>query len=219
MKEININYKLDAMFMTPILVGSLDNAEQLNADLKVLFLEFEKNPEKHKNKNSFNTTFGALFDSGFNLFDYPDQPIKDIKSIFDRILKDWLKVVTELEETNIESLEFEQHAWFHISRKTAYKSLHNHPNASWSVVYYIDPGDIDETKRSGFIQFYDPRSGSNMHEDVSNYKMKREFSQNGVSYKPQAGMFVVFPSYLYHDVLPYHGDNPRINIASNYWIK
>ncbi|MCF6318421.1 MAG: 2OG-Fe(II) oxygenase family protein [Proteobacteria bacterium] len=219
MKEININYKLDVKFMTPILLGSLENADSLNVELKSLFLSFEKNPDKHKNKNSFNTTFGALFDSNFDLFEYRQKPIQEIKAIFNKILKDWLKVVTDLEESNIETLNFQQHAWFHISRKSAFKSLHNHPNASWSLVYYIDPGEIDEDRRSGYIQIYDPRFGSNMHEDLSNFKMKREFSNSGISYKPQAGMFIVFPSYLYHDVLPYHGESPRINIASNYWIK
>ncbi len=32
---------------------------------------------------------------------------------------------------------------------------------------------------------------------------------------PTPGMMVVFPSFLYHGVLSYHGDAPRISIAFN----
>jgi hypothetical protein len=36
-----------------------------------------------------------------------------------------------------------------------------------------------------------------------------------VIFRPEAGMMVVFPSWLYHFVNPYFGDGERISIAFN----
>lgn len=215
---IKANYKLENLFTTPVLVGYFENIENLNNELKSLFLSFEKQPEKYKNKNSFNTNVGNLFDSHFDLFKIDEPAVQQLKKLMLNVLRDWLGVCTELSVEEISSIEFNHHSWFHISREGAYKALHNHPSASWSMVYYVDQGDINVNDRSGYIQFFDPRFAANMHQDVSNYKLKREYRHEGISYRPQNSMFVLFPSYMYHDVIAYTGKKPRINVAANFWV-
>ena len=34
-------------------------------------------------------------------------------------------------------------SWFHVTRRGGFFALHNHPNASWSGVYCVDPGKND----------------------------------------------------------------------------
>ena len=45
--------------------------------------------------------------------------------------------------------------------------LHNHPNASWSGVYCVDPGQHDAGKRdSGLLSFVNPMIMGAMHMDA-----------------------------------------------------
>lgn len=216
---MNVNIKVENQFITPIVVAKFNDVGVLNQNLKSLFLKLESEPDKYKNKSNFNTNIGSLFDSSFNLFESSSPYVKEIKSMIEDSLRGWIIQSSGLEANQVIKLNLKNHAWFHITRKGGQKTLHNHPNASWSVVYYIDEGDIDSENRSGFIQFYDPRAGANMHQDSSNMYLKREYNTNGVAYQPRSGLMLIFPSYLHHEVLPYLGDKPRINIAANYWVE
>jgi hypothetical protein len=42
-----------------------------------------------------------------------------------------------------------------------------------------------------------------------------ELSASDVTFPPQPGLMVLFPSYVPHNVPPHRGDRPRISIAFN----
>jgi hypothetical protein len=77
-------------------------------------------------------------------------------------------------------------------------------------VYYVDGGaENPDQPLSGMLEFLDPRAGA------------EAVSAPGDPYgehfrvRPQAGLLVVFPSWLYHWVHPYAGETPRIAISFN----
>ena len=105
-------------------------------------------------------------------------------------------------------------AWATVCRAGAYHAPHSHPDSAWSGVYYVDGGaENPDQPLSGMLEFLDPRAGA------------EAVSAPGDPYgepfrvRPQAGLLVVFPSWLYHWVHPYAGETPRIAISFNASIR
>lgn len=102
-------------------------------------------------------------------------------------------------------------AWANISRRGHYHALHNHPGSCWSGVYYVAGGGDagPEHPRSGIIDLLDPRPFTEMVTVPGDpYGQK-------LSIRPEPGMMLVFPGFLYHFVHPFAGDGERISIAFN----
>jgi uncharacterized protein (TIGR02466 family) len=101
-------------------------------------------------------------------------------------------------------------AWATVCRAGTYHAPHSHSDSAWSGVYYVDSGSENPGRPlSGVLEFLDPRAGA------------EAVSAPGDPYgepfrvRPQAGLLVVFPSWLYHWVHPYAGERPRIAISFN----
>ena len=101
-------------------------------------------------------------------------------------------------------------AWATVCRAGTYHAPHSHSDSAWSGVYYVDSGSENPGRPlSGVLEFLDPRAGA------------EAVSAPGDPYgepfrvRPQAGLLVVFPSWLYHWVHPYAGETPRIAISFN----
>jgi uncharacterized protein (TIGR02466 family) len=100
--------------------------------------------------------------------------------------------------------------WAAICRAGAYHAPHSHPDSAWSGVYYVDPGtDNPDQPLSGVLEFLDPRAG------VDAVTAPGDPYGEPFRVRPQAGLFVVFPSWLYHWVHPYAGRTPRIAVSFN----
>jgi uncharacterized protein (TIGR02466 family) len=101
-------------------------------------------------------------------------------------------------------------AWATICRAGAYHAPHSHPDSAWSGVYYVDAG-TNPTDRSlgGVLEFLDPRAG------VEAVTAPGDPYGEPVRIRPEAGLVVIFPSWLYHWVHPYVGHTPRIAISFN----
>jgi len=70
------------------------------------------------------------------------------------------------------------------------------------------------------VKFYDPRgAGPVMHLDPGNLNLDPRYSLNPVYLDHKAGQLVLFPSWLPHEVLPYHGKTDRIVVAFNSWME
>ena len=101
-------------------------------------------------------------------------------------------------------------AWAAICRAGAYHAPHAHPDSAWSGVYYVDAGTSQpDSPLGGVLEFLDPRGGA------------EAVTAPGDPYgepfrvRPEAGLLVVFPSWLYHWVHPYAGQTPRIAVSFN----
>ena len=101
-------------------------------------------------------------------------------------------------------------AWATVCRAGAYHGPHSHPDSAWSGVYYVDPGtESPDRPLSGVLEFLDPRAG------VEAVSAPGDPYGEPFRVRPQAGLLVVFPSWLYHWVHPYAGQTPRIAISFN----
>ena len=85
----------------------------------------------------------------------------------------------------------------------AYHAPHSHPDSAWSGVYYVDP-DTDSPDRplSGVLEFLDPRAG------VEAVTAPGDPYGEPFRVRPQAGLLVIFPSWLYHWVHPIRAKHP-----------
>ena len=65
-------------------------------------------------------------------------------------------------DTQCQTMDVTGESWFHITRYGGYHAPHNHPMASWSGVYMVNPGDdADDSERGGVLSFQDPRPHAN----------------------------------------------------------
>jgi uncharacterized protein (TIGR02466 family) len=101
-------------------------------------------------------------------------------------------------------------AWTTICRNGAYHAPHSHPGSAWSGVYYVDSGTFNPNRPlSGVLEFLDPRVG------VEAVSAPGDPYGEPVRVRPESGLLVIFPSWLYHWVHPYVGQSPRIAVSFN----
>ena len=85
------------------------------------------------------------------------------------------------------------------------KPNHIHDQGWMSGVYYVDLPDLslERKKNAGWIEFN--RSGY----DLPHYGGDREVQV----IKPELGMLIMFPSYVWHGTIPYLGNSNRVSIS------
>jgi uncharacterized protein (TIGR02466 family) len=101
-------------------------------------------------------------------------------------------------------------AWATICRAGTYHAPHSHPDSAWSGVYYVNPGSSSTDRPlSGLLEFLDPRAA------VEAVTPPGDPYGEPFRVRPQAGLLVIFPSWLFHWVHPYAGQTPRIAVSFN----
>ena len=92
--------------------------------------------------------------------------------------------------------------------KQAANSVHNHPNSILSGVYYVQAPE-----HLGVISFQDPRSAAQMLiPPVTEFSL---WTLPKISYQPQAGTMLLFPSWLWHGVEMNRSDHLRVSLSFN----
>jgi uncharacterized protein (TIGR02466 family) len=105
-------------------------------------------------------------------------------------------------------------AWATICREGSYHAPHSHPDSAWSGVYYVDSGNFNPNRKlSGVLEFLDPRVG------VEAVSTPGDPYGEPVRIRPESGLLVIFPSWLYHWVHPYAGQSPRIAVSFNVTLR
>jgi uncharacterized protein (TIGR02466 family) len=109
------------------------------------------------------------------------------------------------------SYNFKIDGWANILGPGDYNGPHNHPNATWSGVYYLTgvPGAARSPNLAGKIEFFDPRPAAGMVYAVDSMLQRR------CLFTPRPGCMLVFPSWLQHMVHPHDGAGDRRSIAFN----
>ena len=209
---------IKSWFATPVATARFPQHSSLNPTLKQLFLARENETYRHHIR--IPTQIGALFESRFDLFDWPDAPVQELATWVHDTLSGLVASLNGYGEQQIGGFEFFYDSWFHITRYGGYQSNHIHPNASWSGIYCVDAGDaVADRPESGQVKFYDPRGAAHMHFDGGNRQLDPRFSTTPVYLTHRAGQLVIFPSWLFHEVLPYLGQRERIVVAFNAWLE
>jgi uncharacterized protein (TIGR02466 family) len=105
-------------------------------------------------------------------------------------------------------------SWCHITRDGGYHDVHIHPNSSWSAIYYLDCGDMSMPTRNGVNRFFRPYTTS--YTDGGQAWMT---ANTTIDIAAEPGQLIVFPSWIQHSALPYHGDRERYILSFNSRIR
>ena len=203
-------------FAVPFGEVVVPDAARLNAELRSLFLQRETAP--YRNADPTMQLQEGVFESRFDLFHWTDPCVVALREFCNAAL---FKMVGELNgygPEQLAELRVAVDAWFHVTRAGGAFGLHNHPMASWSGVYCVDSG-YDDEPQSGELTFLHPASSANMFLDLGVANLKAPWAIRPKSYRLRPGQLVLFPSWMLHQVLPFHGPRERITVAFNAWFK
>ena len=206
-------------FATPIVSVSIPDFEQINRELVPLFLAKEQAGDAFRHEMRIPTQVGPVFESRFDLFEWPDAPVQRLAGEVHNVLFSLVGRMNAYNPEDMADLTFFYDSWFHVTRAGGYQSLHYHTKASWSGIYAVQTGDrVEDRPESGQVKFYDPRGPVFMHVDPGNERLEPLYSAIPVYLQHEPGQLVLFPSWLMHEVLPYVGQSERIVVAFNAWI-
>lgn len=100
--------------------------------------------------------------------------------------------------------------WANSMGQGTHHTMHTHPLCVLSGVYYVNapagssPLKIEDP-RMGLLMAAPPRMSS-----------APAVEQNYIKIAPKAGQFVLFESWMRHEVPPHRGSKPRLSISFNY---
>ncbi len=97
-------------------------------------------------------------------------------------------------------------AWINLHERGCYNTPHVHQGALLSGTFYLTVPE-----GSGSLVLRDPRPGA----VFSPFRGSGVNSTLAVPVEPRAGLLVIFPNWLEHEVMPHESDTPRVAIAIN----
>ena len=160
----------------------------------------------------------GVFESRFDLFRWPESCVRELREFCWGQLFQVIADVNQMPPNELQQVRGHADAWFHITRKGGYFPLHNHPMASWSGVYCVDPGQNGVGDSGGLLSFPDPNGTAAMFKDAANQRLKLPYSHSTREYLLEAGQLIIFPSWLMHQVTPFLGNGARVTVAFNAWF-
>lgn len=188
------------LFPTPIFWYVFRNVEGLNAELREMILEQERTTSSRAKSNQ------GGWQSATDFFSWEGSAVATLRSFASRAIE----VATARLDLQ-SNVRFELHlsGWAAVNREGHYNTGHVHPGATWSGIYYVDPGDDDASDApGGLLELAHPIVASVMTFFPGQLPSARLV-------RPEAGMIILFPSYLEHSVRLYHGERPRVCVPFN----
>ena len=189
-------------FSSPIWVSKIDNYEKINNDMLNYILDLKKNDPSGLTKSNF---------KGWHSKDF-DLKIKEPKSFIEGIKKNINVALNDMNwDLNKQSVKI-NNLWAIINEQGAGNQKHHHSNSDLSAAYYVSAHE-----NCGDIVFYDPRPAPVYKNPITKNPNNLNATVNSI--KPEAGMLVLFPSYLEHSVNPnicllYTSPSPRDGLLS-----
>jgi uncharacterized protein (TIGR02466 family) len=211
--------EIHPVFAVPFVFARRDDSDRLNQELRELFLARERQGAQYANPNPYTLRNRELFESHFDLFKWPEHCVRRLQQF---CWTEMMRAVAELngyDQAFLQRIRIGADAWFHITRRGGFFGIHNHPMASWSGVYCVSGGEHDAGRDdSGLLTFINPFVMTTMFVDAGTAQMRPPYSHASRSYRLEPGQLVLFPSWVLHEVKPFHGAGERITVAFNAWF-
>jgi len=190
------------LFATPILTHTWADAAELNPALRAAILEHAaRSPGVElTNYGGWHSEVGALEFCG-------EAGQRLIRHVLGMAEEATLRLYAEFERKP-QFQGWTLSAWANINGPGDFNAMHTHPGATWSGVYYVDPGEAKTGGESTALHLSDPNPAR------TNLSFP-ELSNSNVLFNPERGLMILFPSYVPHAVLPHRGGGQRISIAFN----
>lgn len=133
-------------------------------------------------------------------------PVAEFEHLIDTAINSYMDGIQELGRHPIcahRPANYELVVWAVVLEGEGYQVPHIHPAAWLSGVYYVQVPDIANAGgHDGWIEFGQPGP---------EYHFSAEPALRLV--KPEPGLVVMFPSYLFHRTVPFESEETRISIA------
>ena len=157
----------------------------------------------------------GLYESDFDLLDRKHEGIQKLKAFIQQSIKETVihinRVSTDPARLNVEIAD----SWYHITNSGGFHDSHFHGHCSWCGIYYLQVGSSGNRENNGAPnggnRFYSPLWHGGHYQDYGNAYL----NETSVDPPISDGMLLVFPSFLMHSGLPYHGEQDRIVISVN----
>jgi uncharacterized protein (TIGR02466 family) len=185
---------INGIFPKPIYISKLDR------DITVKELLFIDNTKLDTYKNEGNTTSNDNYILNNKVF-------KTLKEELDLRVQDYFDKVI-LPSNNI--TPYITQSWLNYTETNQYHHKHQHPNSLVSGVFYINCNEEHDK-----IKFFNDKY-STIKPEVKDYNI---WNSETWWFSVKTGDIILFPSSLTHMVENKEGDNTRISLAFNIFIK
>ena len=204
-QSFDIKQHLTTLFGTLYVSIDWPDCEQMNEELAEIIRREERADDQGRGIRS---NAGGWQSRG-NLLMRDDPCIVKLKQMMEMTIFDLLGAIIRKDGTERTfTLLFD--SWANVCRNGNYNVVHSHPNAMWSIVYYVAPGEPDESiPYSGLLELLDPRESTNYIQIPNTILDGRTFIDN------HPGRMIIFPSWVKHMVHPFIGSGVRMSIACN----
>jgi uncharacterized protein (TIGR02466 family) len=196
------------LFATPLLIATLPDAHAINTELKRIILARESADASARSSASG-------WQSAWDLQQWGGAPAQRVLGFVRAIVEQ----MTVDRAGNRHQIAWRISCRANVNRQGHSNQFHTHPGALWSATYCVDDGgSATDASLGGELEIQDPRGVATVM-----YVPYLTFAgEDGAALgeaqrlRPQAGMAVVFPSWLSHGVRPYLGTRERISMAINF---
>lgn len=196
---------LSMIFGTPFVSYQWPDSDELNRDLEALILKAESEDSQGRGIRS---NAGGWQSRG-NMMAWENASVQALKQRVEQLVFNVIGEIV-LKDGRERSFTLLCDGWANVCRPGNYNVVHTHPNAMWSLVYYVSAGKPDTSvPYSGTLELLDPRESANYIQIQNTILDARTFIEN------IPGRMVLFPSWVKHMVHPFVGEGTRISIATN----
>jgi len=185
---------INGIFPTPIYISKLDR--ELSKK-ELLFIDINKS-DCNKNEGNITTNNNYILN---------EKPFANIKKELDIRVKDYFnKVISPANNIT----PYITQSWLNYTETNQYHHKHAHPNSLVSGVFYINCHEKHDK-----IKFFNDKYSS-IKPEVKDYNI---WNSETWWFAVKTGDIILFPSSLSHMVETKQGDNTRISLAFNTFIK
>lgn len=197
-----------ALFPTPVIHFEVPGSAELNAELKAVIARQEKSDPGTEHSN-----FGG-WQSSWDMDKWGGMPAIRLLAF----ARNSANRVTCNRQGQPVVVTWKANMWANVNRAGHGNEFHSHPGCFWAGVYYVDDGGISgDAALGGELEIMDPRApGVAMYAPQLAFNMPGGLSVGANEVvRPKAGLMVLFPAWLLHQVRPYRGNAERISVAFN----
>jgi uncharacterized protein (TIGR02466 family) len=202
------------MFATPLVISELPEevANNINPIIQDMILE------RSRHNESVHVSNHGGWQSDDKLTEWGGEPVSIILSCLRELLSQITVYVKDRKTFHRGNIDWKINGWANINRKGNSNIPHVHPGAYWSAVYYVAVDEDDN--KGGDIEFVDPRGClPTIYCPILHIGIQGYINAGSTEiHKPKEGQCLIFPSWLYHSVMPYIGDKTRISLAFNFAV-